>query len=244
MADSSPASLHPPTSEALPLPEVRLEMRHGSAPPVSFEMFDGGFLIGTAPGCDVRLPSADLPPVLCLITRTSGGVGIRKLVPTAPLNVNGKPVSLGFLVDGDQIRIGAMELSVKVVIPPELQQLREKNGDTLFPPAPFPVFRHTPQELEERARQLDARQRLLDEQTAELETDRVIWYRRREEIEQECRHLKEQERDLASARTTLEKDRQVLQPEQDRLNRQQSELQTKADQLTAQEKELDAYRQQ
>src|SRR5229473_2413568 len=165
MADSSPALLRPATSEALPLPEVRLEMRHGSAPPVSFEMFDGGFLIGTAPGCDVRLPAADLAPVLCLITRTAGGVGIRKLVPTAPV-----------LADGDRLGIGQVELSVSVQIPPELQKFREQNGDALFPPAPFPVFRYTPQELEERARQLDARQHLLEEQTAELETDRVIWY--------------------------------------------------------------------
>src|SRR6266851_8277863 len=113
MADSSPSSPRPPTSEAtsLPLPEVRLEMRHGSAPPASFEMFDGGFLIGTTPGCDVRLPAADLPPVLCLITRTTGGVGLRKLVPTAPVQVNDKPVSQGFLGDGDCIRIGAVELS-------------------------------------------------------------------------------------------------------------------------------------
>jgi chromosome segregation ATPase len=219
-------------------------MRHGSAPPNSFEMFDSGFLIGTAPGCDIRLPSADLPPVLCLITRTTGGVGIRKLVPTAPLLVNGKPISVGHLADGDRVGIGAMELSVKVEIPPELQKLREKTGDSLFPPAPFPVFKFSPQELEERSRQLDARQRLLDEQTSELETDRVIWYRRREEIEQECRLLREQERDITAARMTLEKDRQVLQPEQDRLARQQAELQAKADHLLAQEKELDAYRHQ
>jgi chromosome segregation ATPase len=257
MADSSlssPPARGGPTSEASPgadatrlanfLPEVRLEMRHGSAPSTSFEMFDGGFLIGTAPGCDVRLPSADLPPVLCMITRSTGGVGIRKLVPTAPLTVNDKPVSLGFLVDGDRLRIGALELSVKIEIPPELQKLLEKNGEALFPPSPFPVFRYTPQELEERARQLDARQRLLDEQTSELETDRVIWYRRREEIEHECRHLKEQERDLAAARTTLEKDRQILQPEQDRLSRQQAELQAKSEHLISQEKELDAYRHQ
>jgi trichohyalin len=244
MADSSPASSPPPASEALPLPEVRLELRHGTAPPASFEMFDGGFLIGTAPGCDVRLPSAELPPVLCLITRTSGGVGIRKLVPTAPLQVNNKPVSQGFLADGDRVRIGAVELSVKVDVPPELQKFREKNGDALFPPAPFPVFRFTPQELEERAKQLDDRQKILDEQTAELETDRVIWYRRREEIEHECRQLKDQERELAAARSSLEKDRQVIQPEQERLAKQQAELQAKAEQLTAQEKELDAYRQQ
>src|SRR6516165_7998236 len=202
MADSFPSSPRLPTSEAnsLPLPEVRLELRHGTAPPASFEMFDSGFLIGTAPGCDVRLPAADLPPVLCLITRTTGGVGLRKLVSTAPALVNGKPMNLGVLADGDRLAIGPVELSVIIQIPPELQKFREQNGDALFPPAPFPVFRFSPQELEERAQQLDARQRLLEEQTAELETDRVIWYRRREEIEKECRQIKEQEREQAAAR--------------------------------------------
>src|SRR5207244_1848804 len=118
------------------------------------------------------------------------------------------------------------------------------NGDALFPPAPFPVFRYTPQEMEERARQLDARQRLLEEQTAELETDRVIWYSRREEIEHECHYVKEQERDLAPARANLEDDRKALQPEQERLSSQRAELQVKSDDLLKQEKELDAYRQQ
>jgi DNA repair exonuclease SbcCD ATPase subunit len=219
-------------------------MRHGSAPPASFEMFDGGFLIGTVPGCDVRLPAADLPPVLCLITRTTGGVGLRKLVPTAPVLVNGKPMSVGMIAHGDRVGIGPVELSVAVQIPAELQKFREQNGEALFPPAPFPVFRYSPQELEERARQLDVRQHQLNEQTAELETDRVIWYRRREEIEQECRQVKDQERDLAAARAKLEEERKAIQPEQERLNHQRAELQAKAEQLTAQEKELDAYRQQ
>jgi chromosome segregation ATPase len=255
MADSTLPSPRPHTFEAQSpgadptlftgiLPEVRMEIRHGSAPPASFEMIDSGFLIGTAPGCDIRLPSSDLPPVLCLITRTTGGVGIRKMVPTAPLLVNGKPVSMGILTHGDRIGIGGVELSVNVEVSLKLKKLREKNGDSLFPPAPFPVFKFSPQELEERSRQLDAREQLLDEKTAELETDRVIWYRRREEIEQECRLLKEQERDISAARITLEKDRQVLQPEQDRLARQQAELQAKAEHLIAQEKELDAYRHQ
>jgi chromosome segregation ATPase len=219
-------------------------MRHGSAPPTSFEMFDGGFLIGTAPGCDVRLPAAGLPPVLCLITRTTGGVGIRKLVPTAPMLVNGKPMNLGVLADGDRLGIGSVELAVSVQIPEELQKFREKTGDALFPPAPFPVFRYTPQELEERAQQLDARQRLLEEQTAELETDRVIWYRRREEIEKECRQIKEQEREQAAARAKLESQRQALQPEHERLDARRAELQAKAEQILKQEKELNAYRQQ
>src|SRR5262249_31298525 len=145
MADSFPSSPRAPTSEAnsLPLPEVRLEMRHGSAPPASFEMIDGGLLIGTAPGCDVRLPAADLPPVLCLITRTTGGVGLRKLVPTAPVMVNGKPMSLGMLADGDRVGIGSIELSVGVQIPAELQKFREQNGEALFPPPPFPVLRYS-----------------------------------------------------------------------------------------------------
>src|SRR5262249_44966988 len=48
------------------------------------------------------------------------------------------------------------------------------------------------QSLEERASLLDAREQQLHEQAQDLEADRVVWYRRKEELEQECRQLQEQ----------------------------------------------------
>jgi chromosome segregation ATPase len=224
------------------MPEVRLEVLHGAASAVSFEMVESTALVGTVPGCDVRLPGSGLPPVIALITRAAAGVGLRKLVPTQPVLVNGKPVSMSFLADGDRIGIGPVELTVHIQVPPELERLREKNG--FFPPAPFPVFRHSPQELDERARELEGKQKSLEEQTAELETDRIIWYRRREELEQECQQFKDQERALAAARNDLEKREKGLKPEREELDRIRQDLDAKAEKLAGQEKELTAYRQQ
>ena len=37
------------------------------------------------PGCDLRLPGTNLPPVVCLIARQPDGVRLRKLAPTLPI---------------------------------------------------------------------------------------------------------------------------------------------------------------
>src|SRR5262249_9897706 len=98
------------------LPEVRLELRHGSNPPMTFFVGDTAFLIGSAPGCDLRLPGAEVPPVLCLLARRAGSVALRKLASAAPLHVNGKPVSAAPLTDGDRIAIGPFELTAHVQV--------------------------------------------------------------------------------------------------------------------------------
>src|SRR5262245_33113466 len=54
----SPSSPRSPTSTG-PLPEVHLEVRHKGAAPVSYAVPREGFLIGTVPGCDLRLRGAD-----------------------------------------------------------------------------------------------------------------------------------------------------------------------------------------
>src|SRR5207302_6990584 len=68
------------------------------------------------------------------------------------------------------------------------------------PPAPEPVEDSArKQELDARTEELDDRQKKLDEQVQELEVDRVIWYRRREEMEQEFR----QRADSGNARSPV-----------------------------------------
>jgi chromosome segregation ATPase len=187
---------------------VRLELRQGTNRPTLYEVAEVGFLIGTVPGCDLRLPGADLPPVLCLIARHTNGAILRKLVPTLPILVNGKPVSSGVLAHGDRVTLGAVELLVQAAgIETAERRL-----------APVPGQRE--QELDERVRQLDARQRQLEEQTRELEADRVIWYQRRQEMEQEY-----QQRSAATVTAEqLAEREQALDQRRDELDRQQQEL--------------------
>src|SRR5437762_833439 len=61
---------HPPPLSA---PAVRLEIRHGAARPVTYDVTGDEFVIGTVSGCDLRLTGANLPPVLCAVARHAEG---------------------------------------------------------------------------------------------------------------------------------------------------------------------------
>src|SRR5262245_57297637 len=98
-------------------PPVRIEVHNGSAKPVVYDLAGEEFLIGSVPGCDLRLPGTSLPPVVCLITRQSDGVRLRKLAPTVPVLVNGQPIpqnALMPLTHGDVVSVGAVDLHMDI----------------------------------------------------------------------------------------------------------------------------------
>ena len=117
MAEQSPRSPRPPTAAGArnnPLPMVRLELRQGAARSAVYDLSELGFLIGSVPGCDLRLPGADRPAVLCLISRSSDGVAIRKLAPAQPILLNGQAFSTSPLADGDRLTLAGAELVVRI----------------------------------------------------------------------------------------------------------------------------------
>jgi chromosome segregation ATPase len=218
---------------------VRLEVRAGKGPPAVYEVGDGGFLLGSVPGCDLRLPGANLAPVICLISRLPAGAGLRKLAPVQPIAVNGRNVTSAYLHDGDRITLGPIEIAVGITLPPA-------------PPAPAPTVT-IPPDLEARLRAFAERERALAEQAQELETDRVIWYRRREGMEAECQRLKDsveelsrrarqQERDLSATRTELEARELAWREGQVELDRQRQAVEGRATELTRQQDELNGVR--
>lgn len=150
---------------------VRLEVQ-GPARSVSYEVADTGFLIGSVPGCDLRLPGAGLPPVLCLIMPRKGRAGLRRLAPAHKVLVNGQPASVMALAEGDRVTVGDTELIVRV----PAAAGEGENG---------PAER----ELQEVTRLLDLRQEQLERQARELENDQALWHRRRDELEAECGRL-------------------------------------------------------
>jgi trichohyalin len=94
------------------LPTVRLEVHQaGRTVPYWFDQVD--FLIGTVPGCDLRVPGAGLPAVLCLLARHPSGVHLRRLAATQVLLLNGISVSRAELQDGDRLSLGALDLYVR-----------------------------------------------------------------------------------------------------------------------------------
>jgi chromosome segregation ATPase len=206
---------------------VRVEVRHGSARSAAYDLRDAAFLIGSVPGCDLRLPGANLPPVLCVITHDAGRLVLRKLAPAYPVLLNGNSIATTTLSDGDRVVLGAVDLHFHL-------------DATSQPSSPVP------QAQDERERSLVKRERELEEQTRELETDRVIWYRRRDEVEQECRQkhtalealeqrLQEREAEVASVRADLDQ-RAATQSARD--------FDVREEALACQKQELDAVRQE
>jgi hypothetical protein len=221
MEETSPGFPGPPGGHGR-LPDVRLELRHGNSRPLLYEVFGTEFLIGTVPGCDLRLPGSDLPPVLCLVSRRQDGVGIRKLAPTYPIEINGKSLAKSRLNNGDQITLGPVNLLIHIAPPngnPDLEIAAKENGA-------YGNF-------DEQQLQVKERERQLHNQINELETDRVIWYRRRDEIEKEGERSPEERRAIASQQVQYHAD--LL-----RLDRLASSVEEGERQLQERTQEVDA----
>ncbi|MFL5341768.1 MAG: hypothetical protein ACJ8F7_16610 [Gemmataceae bacterium] len=217
-----PTSLPPRPAADAPL--VRLELRHGAARPSWHDVTGEEFLIGSVPGCDLRVPGTNLPPIICQIVRRSDGVRVRKLAPTQPVLLNGQPVvTQAVLAHGDCIQIGPIELHIGLALPESAPRPAAEPSVSFVPlPATAPSYRPAAQgndvwqqhqadvkqfreqvaRFEERRRlteadeqrqrqALEGRQHQLDEETRELEADRILWYRRREEVERESREQAE-----------------------------------------------------
>ena len=73
-------------------------------------------LVGSADGCRVRLRSADIAPLHAVITRDPTGLQLRRIDPDGRLELNRESIDVGYLRDGDTIRVGpvSMQLSTNV----------------------------------------------------------------------------------------------------------------------------------
>lgn len=179
---------------------VRLELLQGSAQALSYDVPESGFLVGSVPGCDLRLPGVGLPPVICLIVPRSDGAGVRKLGHAQLILVNDRPFAGALLHDGDRIKVGNVTIVAHVSLPATVTSSPEATSEELERRA---------SDLDEQARHLNEAKQKLQEQTEELEADRVIWYERRGELEREARQLQEQQRDVAAILADVARQKQA-----------------------------------
>jgi len=167
------------------MPEVRLEVRQGANRVHTYDLGNLEFLIGSVPGCDLRLPGVDLPPLFCLLTRHADGLRLRKLAPTQFLLVNGETVHQRELNNGDRVTVGATDIvihmqagappAVEKAPPTDLQrhvlQLREQVLKLQEDRKTFEEEqRQSEREWEQKAKRLDQEQRALVEERTRLET--------------------------------------------------------------------------
>ncbi|VTT96696.1 serine threonine protein kinase-like protein : [Gemmataceae bacterium] len=179
------------------LPRVRLDVRAAGAAAgraVSYEVGAAEFLIGGADGCDLRLPVPNLPPVVAQLVRKPDAVRVRRLTPILPVLLNGQPLPANAptaVATGDVLALAGIEIVVAiqpsalvaarfvaVAEEPVPGQQSQPQPVPVAEPVELPVPQYDDAELIRRARELDR-------QTEELESDRVAWYRRRQEMEAE-----------------------------------------------------------
>jgi pSer/pThr/pTyr-binding forkhead associated (FHA) protein len=72
------------------------------------------FLIGSSPRCDLRVGSAEIPPLFALIFVDGSDIWLESMAATPALRVNGRAETSVRIADGDRIGIGSIELVAHV----------------------------------------------------------------------------------------------------------------------------------
>lgn len=88
---------------------VRLTDRTGRAK--QFRLDSKGLILGSAPGCDLRLEQS-APPVWVLFAACPGGVLIRRLAPLARIEVNGQPWQAGICAFPARVLLGDITVEI------------------------------------------------------------------------------------------------------------------------------------
>jgi hypothetical protein len=185
------------------LPEVRLEVRQGGGPTTTYPIGEGGFLVGTVPGCDLRVSGTDLPPLLGLITRRGGAALVRKLSPTCPVLLNGKPVIAAALGPGDRLGMGPVEAVVQVEMPaapPGPQPPGLAFRAPHFHPAPKPQDDGDREQLRQQILLFREEVGRFREQRQQIEEEQG---RKATELEERSRELDTQRQELSAAKQEL-----------------------------------------
>jgi chromosome segregation ATPase len=247
------------------LPRVRLEVRTAAGRVLTYDFGADEFLVGSAPGCDVRLP-AGAPPVAVQFARKPDGARLRRVAAGLPVLLNGAPLPAGTttpLHDADSVTVAGLTITAHVrAATPPAPVLSPRFVPLDDVPFADPVPDDPPARAEDDAArraawaeqdaELIRRRRDLDRQAAELEADRLLWHDRRRVIEQELadRRADEtaaQEGELARTRTELAAVRQQWYEECSRhradLVRQGEELEADRASFAAEQASYDPRRQ-
>jgi chromosome segregation ATPase len=102
------------------LPRVRLEVRTAAGRTVGYDFTNEEFLVGSASGCDLRLPSGS-PPVALQLARKPTGLRARRVAAGLPVLLNGNPLPAGTttsLADADTLVVGGLVIAVEIHKPP------------------------------------------------------------------------------------------------------------------------------
>lgn len=89
-----------------------LRFRDASGRSIEKNILHDTTLVGSATGCDLRLKSESIAPVQCLITLDHWRLSVRDL-SGGGTKLNGSPVSLASLADGDRLSLGVHDFEIR-----------------------------------------------------------------------------------------------------------------------------------
>jgi trichohyalin len=218
------------------LPAVTLEVRQGAARSASFALDAVDFLIGSVPGCDLRL-AADAPAVLCLFARHPAGATLRKLAPTQSILVNGQGASVRELADGDRVQIGQVEIQVHIAPAPQI--LPATGSERQRQPAPDDA-----KDLELRENNLADQLRTLDAKIKQYEADVLRLNRLQGDLDERETQLTQQADTLAQQREQIRQDSLELEQQLVQIDEWRTKSNDDARRLADQKQEQDALARQ
>jgi chromosome segregation ATPase len=241
-----PSPSSPPTSSGDNLPEVMLEVGDNQHRSTMYHVAEAGFLIGTVPGCDLRLPGSDWPAVSCMISRHPFGATFRKLSPTQQISVNGKSVSTGVLGNGDRIKIGPMEMRVQINSPASGPvKILQPGAPTSAQSQIAPGAEAAKEKLQQQIRQFREQVIRFDEQRAQMEAEALA---KKKELEQAAEDLERRQKAVAEAEAAAAAKEKSHLPFAEELQRElaqkQQECESQKQELATQRQELSDIRTQ
>ncbi|MGL6076245.1 MAG: hypothetical protein ACRC8S_18985 [Fimbriiglobus sp.] len=199
----TPRLHHLPAAET-PSSGVALEVRLGSGRPARYELDGTDFLIGGAANSDIRLPGPNSPATVCRLIRTPETLAMQRLDPAFPVLWNGKLIpgnSAVRLSHGDRVAVGPIDLTIElagIYLHPEAhtpappspegtRPFRPEYQPTVTAPRqePPPTYGPDMTALANERESLKRERAELQAKAEELEADRALWYKRRQQWEQE-----------------------------------------------------------
>jgi hypothetical protein len=190
-------------------------------------------VVGRAQGCDVRLDVDGVSPLHCLLVHSPSGLVLRDLQSASGTHINGEPVALCALHDGDLLAVGPFRFKIRIrddVAAPDPEEM-ERERDALRIQAAAVVAQQAA--LTEEEIRMQERRTALEQQEAQLAAHLEDRRRRLLELRDQARQARtelqseraayeqrvaETSHEFACDRREIADDRRLIQTERRRLS--------------------------
>jgi pSer/pThr/pTyr-binding forkhead associated (FHA) protein len=201
-------------------------------------------LIGSVEGCNVQLVSRRIAFAHCIITLDGRRLCVRCLRSRSGIQVNGFPVEVSTLSDGDTLKIGPVDFYLETNLDTNLEHLANRVADE------SPRSRRSRRQRRNQSKQreveatLQSERNLLDEERRQLSTAQTDLENERLAVEAQREFLEQQRQQTSQVEADLERALQELQQQQEQLAAEHNALQASREQLQAEMKTLHAEQSQ